>query len=104
MGLFDLFSKKPDINEAVVDLGGKVLLDVREPDEFAAGHIPGSVNAPVSDIASAEKYIDGPDTPVYVYCLTGARSGRAVRFLRSRGYMNVTNIGGINSYRGRLEK
>ncbi len=106
MGFLNFFRKGalPDINSVAVDLGGAVLLDVREPDEYAAGHVPGSVNAPVSDIASAEKLIADRDARVYVYCLSGARSARAVRYLRGRGYKHVMNVGGINTYRGPLEK
>ena len=44
------------------------------------------------------------DIPIYSYCLSGARSGRAVSALRAMGYVNATNIGGINRYRGELEK
>ena len=55
MGLLD-FMKSPDINEGVKTCAatpGAALLDVRNPDEYAAGHIPGSVNLPLSEIKSA---------------------------------------------------
>ena len=44
------------------------------------------------------------DASVYMYCLAGTRPGRAVRFLQSVGYTNLQNIGGINAYKGPVEK
>ncbi len=95
-----------DINEAVAAYraqDGAWLVDVREADEYGAGHIPGSVNLPLSTLAEAALPFPDRDARLYVYCLTGARSGRAVRLLRSLGYTDVRNIGGVNAYRGPLE-
>lgn len=110
MGLFD-FLKMPgagtDINEAVkefLEKDGACLVDVREPDEYGAGHIPGSINLPVSALGTGSLPFDDKEAPLYVYCLTGARSGRAVRFLQSMGYTDVRNIGGINAWRGPIER
>ena len=110
MGIFD-FLKMPragaDINEAVRSLRGKSgawLIDVREADEYSAGHIPGSINLPVSTIGTAELPFTDKEAELYVYCLMGTRSARAVRALRSRGYTNVRNIGGINAWRGPIER
>jgi len=103
MGLFS-FSKSNDINQMVAEKGeSTILVDVREQDEYASGHIPGAVNFPLSTLDRAD-LLWSVDTSLYVYCLSGARSGRAVQFLRSQGYTNVTNIGGINSWRGGVEK
>lgn len=90
------------VNEAVLECrnaSGAVLLDVREADEFRSGHIPGAVNVPLSGIEG----IDVPkDRPLYVYCLRGTRSRRAVSKLRQMGY-DARSIGGITGYKGRLE-
>ena len=109
MGLFD-FLKTPgsgaDINEAVKEFqekDGAWLIDVREADEYHSGHITGSINLPVSSLGTAALPFEDKDTPLYVYCLTGARSGRAVRWLQSIGYTDVRNIGGINAWRGPIE-
>ncbi len=102
MGLFG-FLKSEGITAAVAGReADSVLLDVRERNEYLSGHIPGAVNFPLSELDRAELPW-GKQTPLYVYCLAGTRSGRAVRLLRSRGYENVKNIGGINAYRGGLE-
>lgn len=96
-----------DINDGVKEFEscpGAVLLDVRNPGEFADGHIPGSVNLPLMQLPRADEVIDSLDTPIYVYCLSGGRSNRAVAFLQEQGYTNVQNIGGIKNYTGQLEK
>ncbi len=96
------FWRRPNINELAEDRNA-ILLDVREADEYREGHIPGALNYPLSALES----LDLPwnkDAAIHVYCLTGARSGRAVRLLQARGYSNVKNIGGINAYRGSLER
>ena len=77
-----------------------VLVDVREADEYAAGHIPEAVNVPLSTItASALPH----DQPLFLYCLRGARSKRAVRILRQKGFTQTKSIGGIADYREQLE-
>lgn len=79
------------------------LLDVREADEYAEGHIPGAKNVPLQALRDVADEID-LDTPLYVYCLSGGRSFKAVTVLRGVGYTNVTDLGGINRYKGELEK
>ena len=104
MGFFDFF-KGPNINEGVEQFRntpGAVLLDVREPNEYAQGHIQGSRNLPLNRIELAIDVVPDKDTPIFTYCLAGTRSNRAVEYLKSRGYASVTNIGGINRYKGRV--
>lgn len=82
---------------------GAVLVDVRQEDEYASGHIPGSINIPSDRIDGATAEIPDKSTPVFVYCLSGARSAGAASWLRRAGYTTVYNIGGISSYRGERE-
>lgn len=101
-----LFGNKADINAGIKEFEstpGAVLYDVREADEYAAGHISGSANKPLSTLAQAQLPED-KSTPLFVYCLSGARSAKAVKYLRMQGYTNVKNIGGINAYQGKIEK
>lgn len=77
------------------------LIDVREEDEYAAGHIPNSINIPLSKIESAQGEITDLDTPLFVYCRSGNRSGQAVAWLKQAGYSKVKNIGGIANYSGK---
>ena len=83
MSIFDFFTGS-DINEGVKQFRehkNAVLLDVRSKEEYAAGHIPGSINIPLDRIGEAAGQIPDKKTEIFVYCLRGARS-----------------IGGINGY------
>ncbi len=104
MGFLD-FMKGPDIGQGVAEYtstSGAVLLDVRTSQEYQEGHIPGSINIPLQrisgDVIPAKK-----DTPLFVYCHSGARSSQAVRTLTKIGYTSVKNIGGIAAYTGKVE-
>ncbi len=106
MGLFT-FLRSPDINEGVEtfkNTGDAMLLDVRTPEEYRDGHIEGSINLPLGRIAEAPNTIKDKNTPLFVHCYSGSRSGQAVSYLKRMGYTNATNIGGIGSYRGKVIK
>ena len=77
-----------------------VLLDVRTPEEYASGHIPGSVNHPLERM---QTYDGDVSMPIFAYCHSGARSARAVALLRELDYEAV-NLGGIIHYHGELER
>ena len=104
MGFFD-FLKGPDINQSVEEFSstpGAVLLDVRSKGEYAGGHIPGSKNVPLDRISKVSGVVKEKTAPVFVYCLSGARSRQAVGYMQQMGYTNVRNIGGISSWRGEV--
>lgn len=106
MSIFDLF-KTSDINDGVRKMReteDSVLLDVRTREEYAQGHIPGSINIPLNEIDTVKYKITDKTAPVFVHCLSGARSSRAVSYMKQAGYTNVTDIGGIHRYRGETEK
>ena len=106
MGFFDLF-KQNDINQGVKDyhnIPGAVLLDVRTPQEYREGHIPGSKNLPLQTIDKVDSIVENKDTVLYVYCHSGARSRQATAMLQHMGYTNVQNIGGIAAYQGKVER
>ncbi|MBK1784435.1 rhodanese-like domain-containing protein [Prauserella cavernicola] len=78
-----------------------VLLDVREPDEWAAGHAPEAVHIPLGDLpARAGELADLPDDrPVYVVCRSGGRSARAAAWLNAAGLADAINVaGGMKSW------
>ena len=106
MGFFD-FLRQPDINQGVQtcrQTSGAVLLDVRTPEEYGQGHIPGSRNLSLQTIGEIPDMIQDRETPLFVYCQSGGRSSQAVNLLRQMGYTKVQNIGGIAAYTGRVEK
>jgi rhodanese-related sulfurtransferase len=79
------------------------LIDVREPNEFEAGHILGSRNIPMSQMKMRMKEIRS-DLPVYLYCQSGIRSGRAAQFLYRRGYRDLTHLqGGFKGWTGKVK-
>lgn len=80
-----------------LDRSDDVLLDVREPDEFARGHIPGAVNLPLSQLRS--RYGELPkDRDIRVYCAVGQRAYFATRFLTQQGYRARNLSGGYTTY------
>ena len=106
MGLLDLF-KRPDINQGVREYSsvpGALLVDVRTPGEYREGHIPGSRNIPLQELGGAEPKLGPKDTPLFLYCRSGARSAQAAGALRRMGYANITNIGGIAAWEGTGER
>ena len=80
-----------------------ILIDVRQPDEFERGRIPGARNVPSQKLRDFSLEVTDKDTPIYVYCLSGARSARAVRALRGVGFTNIIDLGGILDYTGEQE-
>jgi len=79
------------------------LIDVREPNEFAAGHILGARNIPLTQLKSRLKEIR-PDKPVYLYCQGGSRSGRAAQFLYRKGYKDLYQLeGGFKKWGGKIK-
>ena len=82
-----------------------VLLDVRQADEFDAGHIDGAVLVPHNTIAEKiGAVVLAKNTPVYVYCRSGRRSAIAVEAMRKLGYTNLTDLGGMDEAKKRLRK
>ena len=83
---------------------GYIILDVRRPDEYAAGHIPNAINVPNESIGTSEI----PELPdknqlIMVYCRSGRRSKEASEKLVKLGYTNIVEFGGILDYTGEIE-
>lgn len=89
--------------EKLLTAGGVHLMDVRESDEYMAGHVPGAVNLPLSELTSRYQELS-PTSPYHIICQSGGRSAQACAFLESQGY-DVTNIeGGTSAWTGQLEQ
>ena len=74
-----------------------VLMDVREADEFAAGHLPGAVLVPRGLLEfklSGTPALSGRDLKVVLYCKTSGRAALAAQTMQSMGYLNVSSIAG----------
>jgi len=72
---------------------GVAVVDVRTPEEFATGHVPGAVNIPHDQVAARHGEIGPPSTPVLLYCRSGRRSGIAAGALAERGFTAVWDMG-----------
>ncbi|MED4972164.1 MULTISPECIES: rhodanese-like domain-containing protein [Geobacillus] len=78
------------------------IIDVREPDEVAAGKIPGAVNIPLGLIEFRMHELDKNEEYILV-CRSGGRSGRAAEFLESQGYRVINMTGGMLAWEGPVE-
>ena len=92
------------MNEAVKIIeeeSGYIILDVRRPDEFAAGHIPNAINVPNESIGTTEiPELPNKEQMILVYCRSGRRSKEASEKLVKLGYSNVVEFGGILDWKG----
>ena len=107
-GISSLGYRQISMDEAVKmmkDEKDYIILDVRRPDEFAEGHIPGAINVPNEEIGTAE-IAELPDKSqlILVYCRSGRRSKDASEKLVKLGYTNIVEFGGILDYKGEIEK
>src|SRR5437763_13897579 len=87
--------------EAIAARPGTVVLDVREPDEYEQGALPGAVHIPRGHLESqVENRVPDHDAPVVVYCAGGTRSAFAADTLGQLGYSNVVSMaGGFNKWK-----
>ena len=84
--------------------GKQVLIDVREPYEFKAGHVKGAVNVPLGQLADKLGRF-APSAETYVICQSGHRSVTAVRVLKRAGFENAYSVkGGTSAWRGKLAR
>lgn len=84
---------------------GYIILDVRTPEEYAAGHIPNAINV-ANEIIGENVIPELPDKDqlIMVYCRSGRRSKEAAKKLVSLGYTNVVEFGGILDWKGEIVK
>ena len=105
MSLMHFFTAK-NINSGVEEYRknpDSILLDVRTEEEYADGHIRGSVNVPLQKIEGVLEKVTDPRKVIYVYCRSGVRSEKAVTILKQMGYANAIDIGGILAFRKKDE-
>jgi rhodanese-related sulfurtransferase len=77
------------------------LVDVRTPEEYAAGHIPTAINLPVTEIGDRPP-TDDKSALIVVYCRSGARSAKSKAILEGLGYTGVVDFGRISRWTGSL--
>ncbi len=74
----------------------RIIIDVREPEEYARGHADGAINIPPSEIMAGATKLDdvSKDTELVLYCVSGSRSNVSMQYLKRLGFTNLVN--GIN--------
>jgi rhodanese-related sulfurtransferase len=84
----------------LMNQGGSLVLDVREAEEFASGHLPRARNVPFGELGKRiEEFAKWKEKPVLVTCRAGSRSNSAARTLRKSGFTNVHNLkGGVAAW------
>ena len=87
--------------EAQARLDDSLVLDVREPDEYEQGAIPGALHIPRGHLeGQVEGKVPDHSTPIIVHCASGFRSAFAAKTLQDLGYENVVNLaGGFNKWK-----
>ena len=92
-----------EVEEKMMDDADIVLLDVREPEEFALNHIPGAINIPLGDVENRASELN-KEKDMYIICRTGNRSDMAARILSTLAFKKVFNvIPGMIQWTGKTE-
>lgn len=103
---FSVGRRRDDSEEEEVDpkqliADGALVLDVRQQDEWDAGHLPQAKHLPLGEVTArvddVEHWAGGKDKPIVVHCKMGGRAGRARTALLAAGFTNVVNGGGLES-------
>jgi rhodanese-related sulfurtransferase len=98
------FTKVDSAGLIALQQKGAQVIDVRTTGEYQLGHIPGSINVPVDELA-AKAASWNKDGSYVVYCASGARSATAQETMKSMGFKNVADLtGGIATWTGQVEK
>ena len=95
---FSLFKSFASEAERAKSTPGARIIGVRTEEEYAAGHLPEAENIPIDTLGAAQF---GKGEKLFVYCYSGARSGRAVAYLKSIG-ADPLNMGGVAGYKRRV--
>lgn len=84
-----------EFKEQALEKSAKII-DVRRSDEYASGHIEGSINADVSNLPKFNQFLEtlDKDGKYLVYCRSGSRSSQAMKLMEEKGFTSITNLSG----------
>ncbi len=84
---------------------GALVIDVRGQDEYASGHLPGTVNIPLGELSARISTVcPDKNRVILLHCLSGGRSGMALGTLKSLGYTNAFNLGSYTRAEGIISR
>ena len=93
-----------DLNAQLASRKDLFVLDVREPDEWQAGHLAVAKHIPLAQVAAKGAELPS-DKHIVVVCRSGGRSGKACELLRQKGFKQVTNLaGGMRAWSEKIDK
>jgi len=98
-----LFGLSPKVDYAEIIKKGAIILDVRSKEEFAGGHVKGSINIPVDQLKNNLSKLKDKNKPVITVCASGMRSATAKSILKSNGFNQVYNAGGWSSLQNKIK-
>jgi phage shock protein E len=98
----NLFGAGPKVDFAALVKQKAIIVDVRTKNEYAGGHIKGSINIPLDSLSSGLSKLKDKNKPVITCCASGMRSSAAKNILKSHGFTEVYNGGGWNSLQNNI--
>lgn len=98
-----IFGSGPSVDYGKMVAEGAIILDVRSRGEYASGHINGSINIPVDELANQLNKLKDKSKTIITCCASGMRSGSAKNILESKGYTSIHNGGGWFGLNGKLQ-
>lgn len=98
-----IFGSGSSVDYAKMVAEGAIILDVRSRGEYASGHINGSINIPVDELANQLNKLKDKNKTIITCCASGMRSGSAKNILESKGYTSIYNGGGWFGLNGKLQ-
>lgn len=90
-------AQKEVLSAHIKSVSGQII-DVREPSEYIESHADGAINVPLGEILIGNFSKIDKTRPIYVYCHSGVRAGKAKIALEQAGYKNVTSLGGLGDW------
>ena len=100
--LKQLLGIAPAVDYKTLIQQGATIVDVRTAGEFAAGHVKGSINIPVDQLAKSSTQLKNKNQDIINCCASGMRSASAKSYLKSAGYQQVYNAGSWYSLKNKI--
>ncbi|WP_395340588.1 rhodanese-like domain-containing protein [Ningiella sp. W23] len=103
LGVFSLLITNTALANVITELGHEqfeslaeqsLIVDVRTPEEYAKGHVPGAVNIPLATVSDSLALFGNDEQQIVVYCRSGYRAGKALEKLANAGYTNLYHLEG----------